>query len=70
MAPSIVLTNLVLGENVIPELIQWDCTPEKLAASFRRLGDTPERRAQILRLERIDELMRIGAESPSERAGS
>jgi lipid-A-disaccharide synthase len=30
-APSIVLTNLVLGENVIPELIQWDCTPEKLA---------------------------------------
>jgi lipid-A-disaccharide synthase len=68
-APSIVLTNLVLGENVIPELIQWDCTPEKLAASLSPLlGDTPERRAQLSALERIDELMRIGAESPSERA--
>ena len=68
-APSIVLTNLVLGENVIPELIQWDCTPEKLAASLSPLlGDTPERRAQLAALERLDELMRIGAESPSERA--
>ena len=43
-APSIVLTNLVLGENVIPELIQWDCTPEKLAdALLPLLSDTPER---------------------------
>lgn len=68
-APSIVLTNLVLGENVIPELIQWDCTPEKLASSFAPLlGDTPERRTQLAALERLDELMRIGPESPSERA--
>ncbi|MBJ6126725.1 lipid-A-disaccharide synthase [Microvirga splendida] len=68
-APSIVLTNLVLGENVIPELIQWDCTPEKLADSLLPLlGDTPERQRQIDAFRKLDDLMRIGDEAPSERA--
>ena len=68
-APSIVLTNLVLGENVIPELIQWDCTPEKLAdALLPLLSDTPERQRQIEAFGRLDTLMKIGDEVPSERA--
>jgi lipid-A-disaccharide synthase len=68
-AHSIVLTNLVLGANVIPEFIQWDCTPEKLAeALLPLLSDTPERRAQEEAFRRLDGLMRIGGESPSERA--
>jgi len=68
-APSIVLTNLVLGENVIPELIQWDCTPGKLADALLPLfSDTPERRRQVEAFRRMDDLMRIGAERPSERA--
>jgi len=68
-APSIVLTNLVLGENVIPELIQWDCTPETLADALLPLfSDTPERRRQIEAFQKMDDLMRIGSEAPSERA--
>jgi lipid-A-disaccharide synthase len=68
-APSIVLTNLVLGENVIPELIQWDCTPEKLADAVLPLfSDTPERRRQVEAFQQMDELMKIGDEAPSERA--
>ncbi|MFC1455315.1 lipid-A-disaccharide synthase [Microvirga arabica] len=68
-APSIVLTNLVLGENVIPELIQWDCTPEKLAdALLPLLSDTPERKKQIEAFGKLDTLMKIGDEVPSERA--
>ena len=68
-APSIVLTNLVLGENVIPELIQWDCTPERLAdALLPLLSDTPERARQIEAFAKLDELMKIGDEVPSERA--
>ena len=63
------LTNLVLGENVIPELIQWDCTPEKLADTLLPLlSDTPERQRQIEAFRRLDELMKIGNEMPSERA--
>ncbi|MBA1157312.1 lipid-A-disaccharide synthase [Microvirga mediterraneensis] len=68
-APSIVLTNLVLGENVIPELIQWDCTPEKLAdALLPLLRDTPERQRQLQAFGKLDVLMKIGDEAPSERA--
>jgi lipid-A-disaccharide synthase len=68
-APSIVLTNLVLGENVIPELIQWDCTPEKLAdALLPLLSDSPARRRQLEGFGKLDSLMRIGDEAPSERA--
>ncbi|MCC2651528.1 MAG: lipid-A-disaccharide synthase [Microvirga sp.] len=68
-APSIVLTNLVLGENVIPELIQWDCTPEKLAgALLPLLSDTAERQRQIDAFGKLDTLMKIGDEAPSERA--
>ena len=68
-APSIVLTNLVLGETAIPEMIQWDCTPETLAeALLPLLSDTPERRAQETALSRLDALMDIGEESPSTKA--
>jgi lipid-A-disaccharide synthase len=68
-APSIVLTNLVLGENIIPELIQWDCTPEKLRdAILPLMSDSPERRKQMEAFAKLDDLMRIGDEAPSERA--
>ncbi len=68
-AQSIVLTNLVLGENAIPELIQEECTPETLtAALLPLLSDTPERQRQEQALGRLDRLMRIGDETPSERA--
>ncbi|HEX2556603.1 MAG TPA: lipid-A-disaccharide synthase [Microvirga sp.] len=66
---SIVLTNLILAENAVPEYIQHDCTPETLAAALLPLlGDTPERARQAEALARLDELMRIGDETPSERS--
>ena len=47
-AESVILANLVLGENVVPEFLQRDCTPERLAAALLPLlSDTPERRRQI-----------------------
>ncbi|HEX2126010.1 MAG TPA: lipid-A-disaccharide synthase [Thermoleophilaceae bacterium] len=68
-APSIVLANLVLGANVIPERVQWNCTPESLASALLPLlSETPERRRQLAAFDRLDEIMRIGDGSPSERA--
>jgi lipid-A-disaccharide synthase len=68
--PSIVLANLILGENAIPERIQWDCTPEKLAETLLPLlSDTPERRIQMEAFSRLDGIMETGgASTPSERA--
>ena len=35
--PSIVLANLILGENAIPEFVQEDCTPPRLAMALQPL---------------------------------
>ncbi|WP_441229479.1 lipid-A-disaccharide synthase [Tardiphaga sp. 215_C5_N2_1] len=66
---SVILANLVIGENVIPEFIQEDCTPEKLAASLQEvLAHTPMRQRQIEALARLDGIMGVGRMSPSDAA--
>lgn len=66
---TVTYANLILGEHVIPERLQWDCTPEKLAAALLPLlGDTPERARQIDAFARLDAAMAIGEETPSGRA--
>jgi lipid-A-disaccharide synthase len=68
--PSIVLANLILGENVVPERVQRDCTPEKLAeAMLPLLTPSPEREIQLQAFARLDMIMEAGsATTPSERA--
>jgi lipid-A-disaccharide synthase len=67
--PTVILANLALGENVVPELLQDACTPERLAATLAPLlADTPERRRQLAAFARLDAIMQIGAARPSERA--
>jgi lipid-A-disaccharide synthase len=67
--PSIILANLVIGENVVPELLQRECTPKRLADALAPLlAETPERRRQIEAFGRLDSIMEIGAASPSGRA--
>jgi lipid-A-disaccharide synthase len=67
--PSVILTNLVLGENAVPEFIQTECTPEKLSAALAPLlRDSPERQKQLTALARLDGLMEIGTAQPARRA--
>lgn len=66
---SVILANLVIGENIIPEFIQEDCTPSKLVPALRDvLTETPMRRQQHDAFARIDDIMSTGALSPSARA--
>jgi lipid-A-disaccharide synthase len=69
-ASSIVLPNLVLGENVVPEFLQADAGPARLATALAPLlEDGPARAAQLAGLARVDAAMRLpGAETPSGRA--
>lgn len=70
-SPSAILANLVLGENVVPEFLQWHCSPEKLAAALEPLlSDSPERQYQLAAFARLDGIMEVGAALPSDRAAS
>jgi lipid-A-disaccharide synthase len=67
--PSIILTNLLLGENVVPELLQQNCTAENLAGALMPLfDDTRERRRQLEAFSRLDAIMEVGSSAPALRA--
>jgi lipid-A-disaccharide synthase len=66
---SVILANLVIGENVVPEFIQQDCTAEKLLPALRDiLADSPSRRRQVEAFAKIDRIMSTGNQPPSVRA--
>jgi lipid-A-disaccharide synthase len=66
---SVILANLVVGENVVPEFLQGDCTPEKLSQALRDvLMDSPLRRRQVDVFAGIDQIMSTGDQPPSVRA--
>ncbi|MFM9940637.1 MAG: lipid-A-disaccharide synthase [Hyphomicrobiaceae bacterium] len=68
--PHFALANLVLDERAFPELMQDDCTPEKLADALLRLIDDHEgaRAQQLAALARIPKIMRLAGGTPSEAA--
>jgi len=80
---SVILPNLILEENVVPEFLQRDCTAQNLREALVPLmSETPQRRRQLDAFTRLDAAMRFdairgpdgrqkpdgGAESPSRRA--
>lgn len=69
-AHSIVLPNLVLGENVFPEFIQGNAAPETLADALlpllNKTGTARKRQLEALAL--IEDRMKLPSGTPSERA--
>ncbi len=67
---SVVLPNLILERNVVPERLQEECTPEKLAAALLPLlqDGSPERAAQVEGLAEVRRRVQHTGESPSEMA--
>jgi lipid-A-disaccharide synthase len=69
--PSVILANLVIGDNVIPEFLQAECTPENLAEALQPLlSDTPQRLRQIEAFRRLDPIMAISSAEPSAKAAA
>ena len=71
-APSIVLANLVIGENVVPEFIGNDGSPQVLAGELALLlGETDARARQLAGFARLDGLMALpDGITPSEKAAT
>jgi lipid-A-disaccharide synthase len=66
---SVILANLVIGENVVPEFLQQDCTPEKLSQALADvIGDSSLRRKQVEAFAKLDRIMSTGDQPPSARA--
>jgi lipid-A-disaccharide synthase len=66
---SVILANLVIGDNVIPEFLQEACTPDNLAPALADvLTDSSARTRQVEAFGRLDAIMSTGAASPSVRA--
>jgi lipid-A-disaccharide synthase len=66
---SVILANLVIGENVIPEFLQQDCTAAKLAPAVREIIEPTEvRRRQVEAFAKLDAIMSTGNQPPSARA--
>ncbi|HKA73148.1 MAG TPA: lipid-A-disaccharide synthase [Xanthobacteraceae bacterium] len=67
--PSVILANLVLGELVVPEFLQTQCTAANLARALADvLDDTPARQRQQDAFRRLDTILGSGDAVPSERA--
>ena len=69
-APSMVLTNLILGENIVPEFLDDAGSPQTLAReTLALLSEGPARERQLNALRKLDELMALPGEVlPSDKA--
>ncbi|GLI21839.1 lipid-A-disaccharide synthase [Xanthobacter flavus] len=66
---TVILANLVAGENVVPEFLQEYCTvPALVGALSALLEDSPARRRQEAAFARFDDIFGIAGPSPSARA--
>jgi lipid-A-disaccharide synthase len=66
---SVILANLVIGSDIIPEFLQENCTPDKLAQALGDvLADSPDRLRQLVAFATMDAKMSTGNQPPSVRA--
>jgi lipid-A-disaccharide synthase len=66
---SVILANLVIGREVIPEFLQENCRPEQLSKALGEvLTDSTLRRQQLGAFAQLDAIMSTGDQPPSVRA--
>jgi lipid-A-disaccharide synthase len=70
--PFVSLVNLIAGQRVVPELLQGQCTGDRIARSAERLLTSPaERESQIEGMQRVRQVLApAGAQSAARRVAS
>ncbi|MCV6547976.1 MAG: lipid-A-disaccharide synthase [Cohaesibacter sp.] len=69
--PSIVLTNLILGRNAIPEFINEDANADQLWQALEPLlEESDKRQKQVEAFRNLDAMMHLPKGTPSEKAAS
>lgn len=67
--PHVAMVNLIAGKRAVPELIQSDFTPERVAGEVRALLEQPERREAVKR-DLAEVRRRLGEKGASRRAAA
>jgi lipid-A-disaccharide synthase len=67
--PHVAMVNLIAGKRAVPELIQHEFTPERVAGEVRALLEQPERRAAMKR-DLAEVRRRLGEPGASRRAAA
>ncbi len=66
---SVILPNIILGENVVPEFLQQHCTADALTRSLGDIiPDGLRRQAQIDAFTRLEGILSLAGDTPSRRA--
>ena len=65
--PDVAMVNLIAGRRVVPELIQHDFTPERVATEIRSLLEQSDRR-DAMKQDLAEVRRRLGEPGASERA--
>ena len=66
---TVILPNLIIGEEIVPQFLQEACTGERLGAALTPLLDDGEVRSrQLLAFERVRAAIRVKGDDPSARA--
>jgi lipid-A-disaccharide synthase len=65
--PNVAMANLIAGRRIVPELIQHDFTPERVAAEVRSILEEPDRRESMKR-DLEDVRRKLGSPGASGRA--
>jgi len=67
--PSVILPNLIVGRNIVPEFIQEEATPEALSRHLLgALSEGPERSSQLQGFAEVEAIMRSAGPSPAANA--
>jgi lipid-A-disaccharide synthase len=65
------LTNILLGYEVVPELLQTDCNPENILQYVEQfLSQNTLYKRQIENFEKLRKLLGMGVQTPSDNAAA
>jgi lipid-A-disaccharide synthase len=67
--PHFAMANLIAGKRVVPEVIQRELTPERVAGEVGALLDAPDRR-ESMRASLAEVRQKLGAPGASARAAA
>jgi len=66
---SVILPNIILSENVVPEFLQQRCTSDALTRALQAIiPDGPARQTQIDAFTRLEGILSLAGDTPSRRA--